>query len=104
MNNTLKYILVGGLVFALVFFVALPFFGAGNSWAFGCGWNQGGWGMGPGMMRGGWGFPGGMMGGFGMFGGLMMFGMLLYPLFILGLIAAGIYWLVKVVTKQNQQQ
>jgi|GEM_PF-1236727 len=105
MNNILKYILVGGLVFALVFVVALPFFGASNSWAFGCGWGRGGatWGMGPGMMGRGWGFPG-MMGGFGLFGGLMMFGMLLYPILIIGLIVAGIFWLVKTVTKHNQQQ
>jgi hypothetical protein len=114
MNNTLKYILVGALVFALVFFVALPFFGANAApWAIGCGWNRGGgaWGMGSGMMRGGWGFPGMTLapaastgvGGFGLFGGLMMLGMFLYPLLILGLIAAGVYWLVKTVTKSKQQ-
>jgi hypothetical protein len=105
MNNTLKYILVGVLVFALVFFVALPFFGANATpWATGCGWNSGGaaWGMGPGMM-GGWGFPG-IMGGFGSFGGLMMLGMFLYPLLILGLVTAGVYWLVKIAMKQNQPQ
>lgn len=96
MNNTLKYILVGALVFALVFFVALPFFGANAApWATGCGWNHGG---------GAWGFPGGMMGGFGLFGGLMMLGMFLYPLVVLGLIVAGIVWLVKATNRLNQQQ
>lgn len=103
MNKTLRYILVGVLVFALVFFITLPFFGVGSSWAFHCGWNQGGWGMGPSMMRWGWGFPG-MMSGFGLFGGLMMFGMFLYPILIIGLIVAGITWLVKAVQKQNQPQ
>lgn len=96
MNNTLKYILVGALVFALVFFVALPFFGGNIApWATGCGWNRGGtvWGMGSGMMWDGWGFPG-MGGGFGLFGGLMMLGMFLFPLLILGLIVAGIFWFV----------
>lgn len=105
MNNTLKYILMGALVFVLVFLVALPFFGAGVPGAFGCGWNGSGtaWGMGPGMMRGGWGFHG-MPVGFGWFGGLAMLGMFLRPLLFWGLIAAGVYWLIKNVTKQNQEQ
>lgn len=92
MNNTLKYILVGALVFALVFFVALPFFGANaGPWGIGCGWN-----------RGGWGFPGGMMNGFGLFGWWIMFGMLLYPILIIGLIVAGLVWLVKATNRSNQ--
>ena len=102
MNNTLKYILVGTLVFAMVFFVALPFFGTNTPRAIGCGWSRGGatWGMGPGMTLA----PGASagVGGFGMFGGLMMFGMLLYPILIIGLIVAGIVWLVK--KAQNQLQ
>jgi hypothetical protein len=105
MNNALKYILVGVLFFALGFVAATPFWGVGASSITGCGWGQDGtaWGMGPGMMPGGWGFPGGMMTGFGMFGGLMMFGMFLYPVLIVGLIAAGIVWLVKAAQRPNQQ-
>lgn len=106
MNNTLKYILVGVLFFALGFAVALPFFGVNVPWGVACGWGQDGtaWAQGPGMMRGGWGFPGGMMTGFGIFGGLMIFGMFLYPLLIVGLVVAGIAWLVKAVQRPNQPQ
>lgn len=106
MNTTLKYILFGGLFFILGFAAALPFFGASVPWGAACSWGQDGaaWGQGPGMMQGGWGFPGGMMTGFGMFGGLMMLGMFLYPVLIVGLIVAGIVWLVKAAQRPNQQQ
>ena len=100
MNNTLKYLLIGALVFVLVFLAALPFFGAGVPGVFGCGWNGNAtaWGMGRGMMRGSWGMPV----GFGAFGGLMMLGMFLRPLLVWGLIAAGVYWLIRNASKQNQ--
>lgn len=106
MNPILKYVLFGGLFFSLGFVTALPFFGVNVPWGAACGWGQDGaaWGIGPGMMRGGWGFPGGMMTGFGMFGGLMMLGMFLYPVLIVGLIAAGIVWLIKAAQRPNQQQ
>ena len=105
MNQTLKYVLIGVLVFVVAFVVALPFFGVGStaaSWGtYGCpayGHGFRGWGMGPRMM-GGW----GMSGAFGWLGGLMILRMWLLPLLILGLIVAGIVWVIRSQTKNSQQ-
>ena len=85
MSNVWKYLLVGLLVFILVFAIALPFFG--GRWA---PYGMGPWMMGPGMMHGYNGF-----GGFGMYGGLMMLGMILLPLLLIGAVIAGVAALVR---------
>jgi hypothetical protein len=85
MNNAWKYLLVGLLIFVLVFAMALPFFGGG--WG---PYQMGPWMMGPRMMHGYNGF-----GGFSMFGGLMMFGMILVPLILIGAVIAGVVALVR---------
>lgn len=82
MKAVWKWLLVGLLVFALVFFSALPFF---------VGWGWGPYGMmGPGMMGG---VP--MMGGFGFFGFLMMLGMWLVPLALIVAVVASIVALAR---------
>lgn len=82
MSNVWKYLLVGLLVFVLVFAIALPFLGGG--WA---PYGMGPWMMGPGMMRG--------YNGFGLFGGLVMLGMVLVPLLLIGVLITGVVALLR---------
>ena len=85
MKNVWKYLLVGLLVFVLVFAIALPFLGGGwGPYQMGPGM------MGPGMMRGYNGF-----GGFSLFGGLTMLGMILVPLLLIGAVIAGVMMLIR---------
>lgn len=85
MSNVWKYLLVGLLVFVLVFAIVLPFLG--GRWM---PYRMGSWMMGPGMMHGYNGF-----GGFGILGGLMMLGMIFVPLLLVGAVIAGVVALVR---------
>ena len=75
MKDVWKWLLVGLLVFGLVFIGALPFFG-------------GGWGpygmMGPGMM-----------GGYNMMGGFGFLAMLFVPLLFIGALVVGVVALIR---------
>ena len=97
MKNNYKYVLGGALVFITAFVVTLSFSGTSmfGSYARPIGH---GWGMGSRMM-GGWGMPG----MFGLFGGLGMLGMWLIPLLTLGLIVAGIVWVIQTANKGKQE-
>ncbi len=94
MKTNYKYILVGVLVFVIAFVATLSFSGTGmfGSHARPIGH---GWGMGSHMM-GGWGMP-------GLFGGFGMLGMWLIPMLILGLIVAGIVWVIQIANKDKQE-
>lgn len=87
MNNVWRYLLVGGLVFVLAFFVAVPLFGGWGPFEM-----MGYRGTGPGMMGG---FP---MMGFGVFGWLIMLGMWLVPLAVVALLVAGVMALFRATT------
>lgn len=88
MHSFWKYLLIGLLVFGLVFVVAFPFFIRGFGGYSGYGM------MYPGGMMGGWGF-GPMMGSFGIFGGLMMLLAFLLPLGLISLIVFGVISLLR---------
>ncbi len=92
MKNSGKYILIGILVFVTSFAFSVPFFGRT---AYPC---ANGFSGSP--MMGSW----GMHSGFGWFGGLGMFAMWLVPLLTLGLIIAGIVWLVKSISSDNETE
>ncbi|MCL4535079.1 MAG: SHOCT domain-containing protein [Bacteroidetes bacterium] len=79
MSNIWKYVLIGLLVFVLVFAVALPLVGGGGS-RYGMGWGM----MGPGMMGGGW--------GFGLLGPIVM---LLLGVLVIG----GMVWFVQTLAR-----
>jgi uncharacterized membrane protein len=80
MRGLWKYLLVGLLVFGLVFvavtFLLFP----------GLGWNG---------MMGNWGYSPMMYGGFGMMGGLMMLLVFLVPLGVIALIVVGVVALLR---------
>ncbi len=97
MGRIWKYILVGLLVFGLVFVVALTFFSRGIGGYNGNGvsypgWMMGGWGNGP--MMGSWSY-GPMMGGFGIFGWVMMLLGFLLLAGVIALIVFGVAALVR---------
>ncbi len=92
MKNSGKYILIGILVFVASFALSMPFFGrAAYPYANG---------FGGGSMMGTW----GMHSGFGWFGGLGMIAMWLVPLLTLGLVIAGIVWIVKSISGDRKTE
>ena len=93
MKNNYKYILVGVLVFFIAFVATLSFSGTGM---FGSYARSFGHGSGMGSMMGGWGMP-------GLFGVFGMLGMWLIPLLTLGLIVAGIVWVIQIANKDKQE-
>lgn len=97
MKTIYKYISVGVLVFIIAFVSSLFFLGAGTfgSYVHPHGFNS--WRLGSHMM-GGW----GMHGVTGFFGGFWMLGMWLIPLLTLGLIIAGIVWVIRSLNKNTQ--
>jgi hypothetical protein len=97
MKNNSKYILVGVLVFIIAFVATLSFTGTGTFGSYARPFGHG-WGMGSHMM-GGW----GISGIFGLFGGFGMLGMWLIPLLTLGLIVAGIVWVIQTTNKGKQE-
>lgn len=97
MKNNWKYILVGFLIFVVAFASAMPFFGAVRFGSYAYPQGQSSWTMGSRMMGGGW----GAHGLFGLFGGFGILGMWLIPLLILGLIVAGIIWVIQTVNKDK---
>ncbi|MCF6277503.1 MAG: hypothetical protein L3J16_01980 [Anaerolineales bacterium] len=89
MKNFWKYILVGALLSLVTFRIALPFFG-GMTYASGIG--SGAYPMGMHMVGR----------GFGLFAGFGMLGMWLLPLLTLGLIVAGITWVIRSAKNDTQ--